>query len=162
MSLINFRNGFFLTLGFSLGYMKAVHDNEELISALKTIKEDPEFREKFNELVDGFKEAIAGAETSDDIDEEKLDSLFDIDSTIPTDRKFEIYKATTENPVTLHRDEIDQMNLNKVKVGLGANRYILHEDVAESPEHHEMYIQHRDERRAELGLDPIVDEPKQD
>ena len=121
MSLINFRNGFFLTLGFSLGYMKAIKDQEHIVEMLKTIKDDPEFREKLNEVVEGFKEVVAKDEKI--TDEEKLDSLFDIDSSLELDRKYEIYGATVENPALLTDEEIKQMNLVKVKLGIGRGIY---------------------------------------
>lgn len=137
MSLINFRNGFFLALGFSLGYMKAVHDNEKIVDLLDDLKNDPEVRDSLRELKDGFKEAIARDKDENGV---KPSSQYPANGTdLPVERKTEINLSTPENPVTLTKAEIDAMNLNHVKVGVGSGRFLLGEDVAASPEDHERY-----------------------
>jgi hypothetical protein len=143
MSLINFRNGFFLTLGFSLGYMKAVHDNEELMEKLDALKNDPELRESIRELKDGFKEAIAKDEVEVVDEEAKASVQYPANGTdLDPHRKAEINLSTPENPVTISKTELDEMELSHVKVNIGRGRFLVGEDI-----------------RADLGLDPTPDEP---
>lgn len=137
--MFNFRNGFFLLLGFSAGYYKGIQHGTKAKEIIEELRNDPNFHEIVEELKRTVKNANEKAEQPEDIEGEAVDvaDYANIDrdkygatsrypafgTALPTERQDEINLSTPENPVTLTDDEINAMNLNYVKVGLGSGRF---------------------------------------
>lgn len=125
--MFNFRNGFFLAVGFSIGYYKGIQHGTRVQDILKEFKDDPVIREAVIEFKESLKNATR--ETPEDVEGTATDIVVASVSNpatgtdLPPERIAEINASTPENPVIITDDEIKAMNLTHVKVNLGRNRF---------------------------------------